>query len=207
MIHVPTTSQEAWLDLTTLNTTGIHNAHNAGTAALLALGVDMGLNEDALQSALPMLKLPPHRMQIVWRDENGVLWINDSKATNVEATYTGLKGLTKHRAVVLLGGLAKVLDKDGNIGFNKLAHVLTSHRAVVTFGASAEQIKKDLEEEGLAIPCNQSKGLVEAVELAKSFVQHGDAIVLSPGCASFDEFHNFEHRGQVFSSLAKQSTS
>lgn len=207
MIHVPTTSQEARLDLTTLNTTGVHNAHNAGTAALLALGVDMGLNEDTLQSALPMLKPPPHRMQIVWKDENGVLWINDSKATNVEATYTGLKGLTKHRAVVLLGGLAKVLDKDGNIGFNKLAHVLRSHRAVVTFGASAEQIKKDLEEEGLTIPCNQSKGLVEAVELAKSFVQHGDAIVLSPGCASFDEFHNFEDRGQVFSSLAKQSTS
>lgn len=190
-----------------MKTTGVHNAQNAGTAALLALGLNIGLHEDIVQSALPKLESLPHRMQIVCRDDNDLLWINDSKATNVDATYTGLKGFTKQQAVVLLGGLAKILDRNGSIGFSNLVHVLTCHRAVVTFGASGEQIKKDLEANGLAIPCKQSKGLVEAIEVAKSIAQPGDAILLSPGCASFDEFRNFEHRGQLFSSLAKQSTS
>ncbi|KAI5070143.1 hypothetical protein GOP47_0014486 [Adiantum capillus-veneris] len=202
-LHVPTTSLEAHLDLTTLKATGVHNAHNAGTASLLALGVDFGLDEGAIQSALPTLKCLPHRMQQVCRDDNDVVWINDSKATNVDATYTGLKGLTKQQCVVLLGGLAKVLDEKGNIGFDNLVHVLNLHRAVVTFGASGEQIKKDLEANGLAIPCKQSKGLVEAVRVARGIAQPGDAVVLSPGCASFDEFLNFELRGQVFSGLAR----
>eukprot|EP00250_Pteridium_aquilinum_P004216 c14444_g1_i1 orf=1233-1997(+) len=207
VLHVPTTAQEAHLDLSTLKTTGVHNAHNAGTAALLAFGANIGLNEDIVQSALPMLKSLPHRMQIVWHDDNGVLWINDSKATNVDATYTGLKGFTKKRAVVLLGGLAKVLDKDGTIGFSNLVHVLNSQRAVVAFGASGEQIKRDLEANGLTIPCKQSKGLAEAVGMARNAARSGDAILLSPGCASFDEFRNFEQRGQVFSVLARQCTS
>ncbi|MCO5608957.1 hypothetical protein L7F22_063175 [Adiantum nelumboides] len=147
----------------------------------------------------------PHDVEesVLCRDDNGVVWINDSKATNVDATYTGLRGLTKQGCVVLLGGLAKILDESGNIGFGNLVHVLKSHRAVVTFGAFGERIKKDLEANGLVIPCKQSKGLKEAVQVAKSIAQPGDAVVLSPACASYDEFHNFEHRGQFFSDLAR----
>lgn len=204
-IHVPTSSQKARLDLSMLKTIGGHNAHNAGTAALLALGLDVGLDEDDVQSALPLLKPPPHRMEVVCQDEDGLLWIDDSKATNVEATYACLKGLTKQKAVVLLGGLPKVLNVEGNIGFDKLVEVLRSHRAVITFGTAGEKIKKELAEGSLLIPCIQSKGLVEAVKLARHFAEYGDAIVLSPGCASFDEFRNFEHRGEMFSSLARRS--
>lgn len=64
LLHVPTTSQEVHLDLTTMKTTGVHNAQNAGTAALLALGLNIGLHEDIVQSALPKLESLPHRMQI-----------------------------------------------------------------------------------------------------------------------------------------------
>ncbi|KAH7432546.1 hypothetical protein KP509_07G027400 [Ceratopteris richardii] len=202
-IFVPTTSFEAHLDLTTLKTTGVHNAQNAGTAALLAFGADLGLDESVVQAGLPKLKSLPHRMQVVWRDDKNVLWINDSKATNVHATYTGLKGLTNQKSVVLLGGLAKVLDENGNIGFGKLVDVLCSHRAVVSFGAFGGKIKKDLETNGLAIPCFQTTSLVEAVEVAKTIAQPGDAILLSPACASFDGFSNFEQRGQFFVALAR----
>ena len=63
VIHVPTTSEDAHLDLTTLNTVGAHNAQNAGTAALLVLGLDIGLNQSTVQNAIPFLKSLPHRMQ------------------------------------------------------------------------------------------------------------------------------------------------
>eukprot|EP00249_Psilotum_nudum_P008341 c21207_g1_i5 orf=257-1927(+) len=203
-ILVPTTRVEMELDVGVLNAIGIHNAYNAGSAAFLALGLDMGLKQETIQSALPTLQPPPHRMQIVCKDEDGVLWVDDSKATNVEAVYAGLKGSFKQQAVVLLGGLAKVLDKEGNIGFHRLVEVLQHHRAVITFGAAGERIKKDLEVAGLSIPCFQCKGLEEAVDTARSISQPGDAVVLTPGCSSFDEFQSFEHRGQVFSTLARR---
>jgi UDP-N-acetylmuramyl pentapeptide synthase len=62
-IHVPTTAEEAQLDLTTLNTVGVHNAQNAGTAALLVLGLDIGLNQKIVQNAIPFLEPLPHRME------------------------------------------------------------------------------------------------------------------------------------------------
>jgi UDP-N-acetylmuramoylalanine-D-glutamate ligase len=104
----PTSGREARLYLTGLQAVGTHNAHNAGTAALIVLALDMGVEADDIQAAIPYLQPPPHRMEVVCSDDRGVLWVNDSKATNVDATYTGVKGFRGRKAVVLLGGLAKV---------------------------------------------------------------------------------------------------
>jgi len=203
IIVVPTTGVEARLFLSGLQAVGTHNAHNAGTAALLALALDVGLQADDIQAALPILKTPPHRMEIVCRDRQGVLWVNDSKATNVDATLVGLKGIVGRRAVVLLGGLAKVGAGDNGLGFKRLREALQPHRAVILFGASGPTIEEELRTAGLDIPCKCVEHLADAVQLARSLSEPGDAVLLSPGCASFDEFKNFEHRGQVFCDLAK----
>ncbi|XP_057859198.2 uncharacterized protein LOC131068013 isoform X6 [Cryptomeria japonica] len=138
----------------------------------------------------------------VTKDDQGVLWVDDSKATNVEATYAGLEGLRGQPSVVLLGGIAKVLNKEGHIGFERLVDCLKYHKAVITFGASGKKIKQTLDGAGISIPCVEVTSMRDAVSTAKFFAKHGDAILLSPGCASFDEFENFEHRGKVFQELA-----
>eukprot|EP01018_Ginkgo_biloba_P032909 Gb_35635 [translate_table: standard] len=204
---VPPKGLSTQINLGSLKTFGIHNAYNAGTAALLTLGLDLGVDIEAINNAMGILKPPPHRMQVVFEDKQGILWVDDSKATNVEATYTGLKGLKERRSVILLGGLAKVLNKEGYIGFERLVNDLKYHRAVITFGASGKKIKQSLDEAGISIPCVEVASMRDAVSVARDFAKHGDVILLSPGCASFDEFNNFEHRGKVFQELAVSSSS
>jgi len=199
----PTSGREARLYLTGLQAVGTHNAHNAGTAALIVLALDMGVEADDIQAAIPYLQPPPHRMEVVCSDDRGVLWVNDSKATNVDATYTGVKGVRGRKAVVLLGGLAKAGPGDGSLGFTRLVEVLQPHRAVVLFGAAGESIEKELQSAGVSIPCQRAANLADAVSLARTLAQPGDTVLLSPACASFDEFQNFEHRGRVFADLAK----
>ncbi|EFJ37622.1 hypothetical protein SELMODRAFT_229823 [Selaginella moellendorffii] len=202
VVVVPTTKAEARLYLSGLKAVGSHNAQNAATASLLSLALDVGVDEHKLQAAIGQLTPLPHRMQIVGQDKKGVLWINDSKATNVDAAYTGIKGLADRKAVILLGGLAKVLDEDGSLGFKKLSDLLQNHRAIVTFGAFGEQIEKELKEANVSIPCFRSLTMEDAVARAEKLSKQGDIILLSPACASFDEFRNFQHRGEVFGQLA-----
>ncbi|CAM6101780.1 unnamed protein product [Calypogeia fissa] len=83
----------------------------------VALALDVGVDEDVIQDAIPNLSAP-HRVEIVHQDEKEVLWINDSKATNVDAIVVGLRGITGRKAVVLIGGLAKVVQEQ-NLGFDR----------------------------------------------------------------------------------------
>nr|CAD1831343.1 unnamed protein product [Ananas comosus var. bracteatus] len=174
--HNPANGSINYLHLGALKAVGTHNYSNAAVAASAVLGLDVGINADSINSTVETLSLLPHRMQVVCTDEFGVMWVDDSKATNVESTYTGLMGLKDHKAIVLLGGVAKVLSDRGSNGFEQLVELLKHHRGVITFGSSGEMIHKTC-----------------------------DTILLSPGCASFDEFRNFEHRGEVFQKLALQS--
>lgn len=179
------------LDLGAFAVPGDHNRDNAATAALLALAV--GAPADAVQAALAELKPLAHRMEVV-AERDGVRWINDSKATNVDATRVGLAGLGQ-RAVLLLGGQAK------GDSFLDLAPWLPSTRAVVCFGGSGPAIADELEGGGFAVI--RAGNLADAVDRARSLARPGDAVLLSPGCASFDEFDDFEHRGRTFRSLVE----
>ncbi|KAH7557314.1 hypothetical protein JRO89_XS11G0116800 [Xanthoceras sorbifolium] len=170
---VPAIGLSSQLQLGAMKAIGTHNYHNAAVAALSVLGLDIGVDVEALNSTIEILKAPPHRMQIVHKDIHGITWVDDSKATNVEAAYAGLMGLKGQKCVVLLGGLAK-------------------------FGSSGMLIHKTLVDNGLKIPCIDAANMMDAVNHAMKMAKYGDAIVLSPGCASFDEFRNFEHRGMVF---------
>lgn len=204
-LRVPAIGVVSELKLGALNVMGTHNYYNAAVAALSVLGLDMGIDTEAISSTIEKLRVPPHRMQIVHKDSYGVTWIDDSKATNVEATYTGLLGLKEQKSVILLGGLAKVSNSQESNGFEQLVEPLKYHRCVITFGFSGPLIQKTLSDNGLSIPCFEAANLEDAVNCARSVARYGDAVVLSPGCASFDEFRNFEHRGKVFQELVFSS--
>lgn len=174
-----------------LSVPGRHNAWNAGVAALLAHG--MGVAPGALD--LGVLHALPHRMEPVVV-VGGVAWINDSKATNVASAVTGLAGLDAP-LVVLLGG-------DGKEGedYARLAPALARARAVICFGRTGPVIARALE----GLPLHTVGPMADAVALARRLARPGDAVVLSPACASFDEFRSFENRGDVFRALAREAT-
>ena len=176
------------IDLRPLKAPGGLNRRNAAAACLLAhlAGVDVAdLDVEVLTSL-------PHRMEAV-AEVKGVLWVNDSKATNVDATREGLAGLDMP-LVVLLGGQGKPGSDYASLG-----EVLRSRKCtVICFGGSGEEIAGALAE----FKPHLVAGLGQAVEMAREIAVDGDAVVLSPACASFDEFEDFAHRGRVFSQLA-----
>ncbi len=184
------------LSLASIRVPGAHNLDNAATAALLALRA--GADPARLEAAFAGLEALAHRMQVV-AERGEVAWIDDSKATNLDAAIVGVSGIDRP-CVVLLGGQGKPLA-DGSLGAGALAPHLGRHRAVVTFGQDGPTIADELLAAG--VPSHRTSSLEEAVALARTLARPGDAVLLSPMCASFDAFRDFEHRGDVFASLAR----
>ncbi|CAI5495797.1 unnamed protein product, partial [Closterium sp. Naga37s-1] len=169
------------LDLSALQAVGRHNAENAAVAALLCLALGMensGVRLEGVQRAVKVLQPPPHRMELVVVDGQDRAWINDSKATNVEASTAGIEGLgDESTAVILLGGIAKVLkflaatDEGGAsdaspLGFSKLVPVLNRHRAVITFGQSGPSIANELSAACLSVTLIQCTTMQQAMHVA-----------------------------------------
>ena len=194
-VCLPSTSDRNMYDLEPLRAVGKHNLKNAGVALFLAEALNLGLEPSALQSAIACLEAPPHRMMVVGEHE-GVIWIDDSKSTNVDSSCAGISGLAQP-AVVLLGGLGK--GSPEGLGFAKLVPFLQQHRGVIAFGKSGAEIEQELLAAGMACTCVGK--MADAVDLARQMAKSGDAILLSPACASFDEFNNFIHRGKYFAEL------
>src|SRR5262249_53642442 len=153
---------------------------------------------DRVQAALPSLQPLAHRMQVV-AQKGGVTWIDDSKATNIDAARVGIAGL-EGRAVVLLGGQGKS-NPDGSLGFDALVPALWRHRAVIAFGQDGPIVERELRAAGMEL--QRVAKLRDAVELAAKLAVPGEIVLLSPGCASFDEFRDFEHRGEQFAEWAR----
>ncbi|MFL6574444.1 MAG: UDP-N-acetylmuramoyl-L-alanine--D-glutamate ligase [Burkholderiales bacterium] len=166
---------------------GWHNAANALAACALAATLDVPLG--ALAAGLKTFKGLPHRLELV-RTRHGVEWYDDSKGTNVGATIAALKGLAKP-TVVILGGEGKGQD------FSPLAAPAAQFaRAVLLIGRDAAIIEK-------AVPGERCASLEEAVQRAARLAQPGDAVLLSPACASFDMFRDYKHRGEVFAAAVR----
>jgi len=168
---------------------GRHNQLNAATAVLMAHALGAPLAE--LEAFIGDLSGLAHRMEVLGT-YGSVCWVNDSKATNLDAAEVAIRGIPQ-TSVVLLGGKAK------GVGFAALAPLLERHRAVVTFGASGEDVANELSETGFE--AHRATDLADAVSQARRLAKPGDAVLLSPGGASFDEFDDFEHRGRVFREL------
>jgi UDP-N-acetylmuramoylalanine--D-glutamate ligase len=164
----------------------------ANVLAALALGYAVGLSMDGMLQALMTFQGLPHRCQWV-RKFRGVDWYNDSKATNVGATQAALLGIAPEiagKVVLLAGGQGK------NADFSTLyAPVAQCVRAVILFGQDQESIALALQGATQILP---AKDLLDAVAIASQVSLPGDVVMLSPACASFDMFRNFEHRGEVF---------
>lgn len=172
---------------------GAHNLQNAMAAATVCLA--RGIDPSAVTAALRDFPGVAHRLEEVARVE-GVLYVNDSKATNVASTLVALDAMARDGlpAHLILGGLGKGQD------FAALAPaVQRGARAVYLIGEDAPAIERALL--GTDVPVIQCGGLERALSAAAGAARSGDAVLLSPGCASFDQFADFEARGERFREL------
>lgn len=165
---------------------GRHNLSNA--LAALALGDAAGLPRAAMFDTLRTFGGLPHRTQWV-AESKGVVWYNDSKGTNVGATLAAVQGMDRP-VVLIAGGLGKGAD------FRMLRDALKGRvRALVLIGQAASQLEVALQ--GVAAMV-RADDMPAAVKLAAELALPGDAVLLSPACASFDMFKGYDHRGDVF---------
>lgn len=177
---------------------GMNGAHNVANAlAALALGNAVALPQAAMVETLKRFTGLPHRCQLV-ADFDGVRYYDDSKGTNVGATVAAIKGLCPetHASVVLIaGGVGK------GAAFDELAPVLGRYgRAAVLIGEAAPSMHAVLEN---VLPLYNAADMAQAVAYAAASAQPGDAVLLSPACASFDMFRDYVHRGDVFAEAAR----
>ncbi len=185
---------QAWLPVDRLKVLGAHN--QANVLAALALGEAAGLPRAAMLKAAGEFPGLPHRCEWV-AERAGVRWINDSKGTNVGATLAALQGL-EPGVVLLAGGQAKGGD------FRPWCSPLRDKgRAVLLFGQDAGLMATDLAELGEQILVREVGDLPAAVSQAADLAQAGDSVLLSPGCASFDQFSGYAERGERFAALVR----
>jgi UDP-N-acetylmuramoylalanine--D-glutamate ligase len=171
---------------------GEHNLLNVLAAVAVARAA--GVAPLPIAGAVRDFTAVPHRLQTV-RDLDGVLWVNDSKATNVESALAGLRSFPG-RSIVWIGG-----GKGAGTSIDGLAD-LVAHRVrfAILNGASAGELDAALAERGFGDRTVVAT-LADAVTAAEQIARPGDVVLLSPGYKSFDQFRDFEHRGEVFAAL------
>jgi UDP-N-acetylmuramoylalanine--D-glutamate ligase len=172
---------------------GAHNVENAQAAAAVAAA--RGLDPDAIATALRTFGGVPHRLEDV-AEARGVVWVNDSKATNVASARVGIEAFDGGVHLIAGGSV-----KGG--GFDGLRDVVAARcRAVYLIGEAAEQLAADLAAAG--VPLERSGDLERAVRAAGQAAEPGEVVLLSPACASFDQYEDFEARGAHFRELARR---
>ena len=187
------------IDVPLVSIKGEHNLQNAMAATLAAQL--MGISPAYIRSTLKNFKGVEHRQEFV-RELNGIKYVNDSKATTVEAVWRAL-GAFSEPIVLILGGKDK-----GNDYSQIFDTVKKKVRAIVAIGHSAEKIVSNFSDKvrvervdtiGTEIPNNAS--MKKTIAVATSLAQRGDVVLLSPACTSFDWFTDFEERGRIFKSI------
>ena len=170
---------------------GRHNAENL--MAALGIGLARGLTPAQMGPALRAYRPQSHRCEVI-RELDGILYVNDSKATNLDALEKALTG--EDRPVILIAG-----GKDKGFAFDSLGEVVGQRaRWVVLIGEMAERIAVAWKEH---VPCERAGSLSEAVTIAWSIAQPGEVVLFSPGTSSFDMFKSYADRGDQFRALVK----
>ena len=173
---------------------GRHNMQNAMAAALAAHAV--GVSYADIASSLAGFPGVPHRLEFVCK-KDGVTYVNDSKGTNPDSTYQALRAYDEPM-ILLLGGY------DKNADFSALMPLIKDKvKLAVVYGATLPKIKSCLLEHGFDRFVT-ADGFRDAVAAAQSAAEEGDVVMLSPACASWDEFDNFEQRGDLFKELVRK---
>jgi UDP-N-acetylmuramoylalanine--D-glutamate ligase len=169
---------------------GRHNRANAAAATAAARAV--GIEDDAIAEALRSFRGVPHRLELV-RERDGVRWINDSIATNTLAARAGVEAFDAPVRLIL-GGRAKGED------YGAFARTLPAHvAAVYLVGEASDDLAAAFDGAGRSFA--RAGTIARAVELAAAESEPGDVVLLSPACASYDQFENFEKRGEEFRRL------
>lgn len=168
------------------NLPGLHNAENA--LAAVAMAIAGGVPVTQIRKVLKRFKGVEHRLEVV-RHLRGVQYINDSKATNVDSTRVALESFDRPLRVIM-GGRGK------GTPYTSLQSLAEKHvRELLLIGEDAARIEKDL---GKIVRCRRLHTLKKAVQYAGRVAQPGEVVLLSPACASFDQYNNYEERGRDF---------
>jgi UDP-N-acetylmuramoylalanine--D-glutamate ligase len=168
---------------------GAHNRENAMAALLLARA--QGVAPAQVQDGLDHFPGLAHRLEFV-RALDGVEWINDSKATNVDSTLVALRSF-EQGVILIAGGRGKGAPYDPLVALAK-----QRVRAVLSIGEDAPAVEAAFQGVVPVVACRE---LATAVKRAKMLAKPGDTVLLSPACASYDQFKHFEHRGDTFKAL------
>jgi len=175
---------------------GDHNRANARAAIAAAMAV--GADRVKACESIARFQGLPHRLQLVNHD-NGVRWVNDSIATNPAAVTVALRAFAGDRLFVIVGGRTKGIDDSAVI------ELLAKHASrVLTIGEVGASVAQRINAiNPIAQDCQT---LATAVEIARELAQEGDVVLLSPGYTSYDQFANFEERGNTFAQLARNNS-
>ncbi|MGH8492391.1 MAG: UDP-N-acetylmuramoyl-L-alanine--D-glutamate ligase [Moraxellaceae bacterium] len=187
--------REKLLPISAMKIRGEHNVANA--LAALALGEAVNIPMAAMLQSLREFSGLPHRCELV-SERDGIAWYNDSKGTNVGSTLAAINGLgaaIKGKLILIAGGVGKGQD------FTPLSAPLVKYaKALVLIGEDGPKISAAVADSVQKVNANT---LRDAIEKAQALAANGDAVVLSPACASFDMFKNYEDRGQQFVATVK----
>ncbi len=172
-----------------MDETGLRGAHNAeNIMAAIAAGITMRLPVRSIREAIMSYCPQSHRCELV-AEINGITYINDSKGTNTDAVQKALESLSG-RVVLIAGGRDKAMD------FSELREVIARKvKCAVLIGETQEKLFRAWSD---VTPCVRADSMANAVSTAAGLARVGDTVLLSPACASFDMFQNYEHRGDEF---------
>ncbi len=169
--------------------------HQLNALSMMALCEPFRIPPKVFESVLRRFKGLPHRTQEV-ANQNNIRWINDSKGTNVGATLTAIESIGSQmdgRLLLIAGGVGKDAE------FEALAQAVEAFCSqVILFGEDRGIISKTLQKKQPDAPISEFETLKEAIAFAHAKAQPGDVVLFSPACASFDQFRNYEHRGDCF---------
>jgi UDP-N-acetylmuramoylalanine--D-glutamate ligase len=171
---------------------GLHNRQNA--AAAYAAAKALGIDDAAVGKALRAFPGVPHRLELVV-ERDGVRYVNDSKATNVASARRAVAAYDAPLHIIL-GGSRK------GERFDELAAALRGRATAYLIGETAAELARALEKAG--VPYEQVRDLRTAVATAAAAARRGDVVLLSPACASYDQYANFEERGEKFRRLVEE---
>ncbi|MFZ7104950.1 MAG: UDP-N-acetylmuramoyl-L-alanine--D-glutamate ligase [Peptococcaceae bacterium] len=177
-----------------INIKGNHNLENAMAAA--AAGYILSLEPEEIRASFVSFPGVPHRLEIV-RELNGVKYINDSKGTNPDASIKALEAFDEP-IILITGGKNK-----GNDFSDFAALIKAKVKELIVVGEAREEIIKAVQAQGFT-KIRRAEGYADAVSLAAKLANTGDIVLLSPACASFDMFNNYEQRGDTFKQLVLQ---
>lgn len=186
---------EKWIPVSDIPLPGRHNVENVMAAAAAAWLA--GVDKDSIAAAIRSFPGVEHRIEFA-RELDGVKYYNDSKATNVDAAEKALDAFPGNLWIILGG-------KDKNSDYRPLAPRLAAKaKSILLIGKAAPIIRTQLSEVDSSLPLTDCDTLDEAIRTARRLAEPGDIVLLSPACASFDQYQSYEHRGRHFKDLVSK---